>query len=151
MISTLPRSIALREAERERRAFLDLPYEPLRVTIEAVWHQRVDQEAGLQWFLSEVMQAVADLNDQEAKPPHLCQPHQRAGAVCRNSSRQPGPDCRSDEILLHHLPNLAAASVQHGPNRIQRHAFGRIEFNRWGHDELHRRNLHIEQRRSRLS
>jgi hypothetical protein len=81
MISTLPRSIALREAERERRAFLDLPYEPLRVTIEAVWHQRVDQEAGLQWFLSEVMQAVADLNDQEAKPPHLCQPHQRAGSV----------------------------------------------------------------------
>jgi hypothetical protein len=81
MISTLPRSIALREAERERRAFLDLPYEPLRVTIEAVWHQRVDQEAGLQWFLSEVMQAVADLNDQEAEPPHLCQPHQRAGAV----------------------------------------------------------------------
>jgi len=32
----LPRSIALREAERERRAFLDLPNEPLRVTIETV-------------------------------------------------------------------------------------------------------------------
>jgi DNA-binding transcriptional LysR family regulator len=65
MILTLPQSIALREAEHERLAFLDLPYEPLRVTIETVWHQRVDQEADLQWFLSEVLQAVADLNDQQ--------------------------------------------------------------------------------------
>jgi DNA-binding transcriptional LysR family regulator len=50
MISTLPQSIALREAECDRLAFLELPYEPLRVAIETVWHQRVDQEAGLQWF-----------------------------------------------------------------------------------------------------
>lgn len=65
MIATLPQSIAFREAERERLAILDLPYDPLRVTIETVWHQRVDQDAGLQWFLSEVLQAVADLNDQQ--------------------------------------------------------------------------------------
>lgn len=65
MIATLPYSIAIREAERETLALLDLPYEPLRVMIEIVWHQRVDQDAGLQWFLSEVLQAVADLSERK--------------------------------------------------------------------------------------
>jgi DNA-binding transcriptional LysR family regulator len=92
MISTLPQSIALREAKREPLAFLELPYEPLRVTIETVWHQRVEQEAGLQWFLSKVLQAVADLNDQEAQPPHSASPTDAPSRCCRNSSRQPLPD-----------------------------------------------------------
>jgi DNA-binding transcriptional LysR family regulator len=58
MVATLPRSIALREARREPIAVLDLPYDPLRVTVEAVWHQRSDQDAGLQWLANEVLQAA---------------------------------------------------------------------------------------------
>lgn len=61
MVATLPRSIALREAAREPIAVLDLPYDPLRVTIESVWHQRADQDAGLQWLASEVLQAAEAL------------------------------------------------------------------------------------------
>lgn len=62
MVATLPHSIALREAAREGLALLTPPYEPLRVTVEAVWHQRADQDAGLQWFAGEVMQASQDMS-----------------------------------------------------------------------------------------
>jgi len=58
MVATLPRSIALREAVRERLVMLELPYDPLQVTVEAVWHERGDQDAGLQWFVGEVQQAT---------------------------------------------------------------------------------------------
>jgi DNA-binding transcriptional LysR family regulator len=61
MVATLPHSIAHREAVRENLAVLALPYEPLQVKIEAVWHQRADQDAGLQWFCGEVLQAGQDL------------------------------------------------------------------------------------------
>jgi len=57
MVATLPRSIALREVEREQLAILELPYDPLKVKIEAVWHQRADQDAGLQWLAGEILQA----------------------------------------------------------------------------------------------
>ncbi len=59
MVATLPRSIAIREAAREQLAMLELPYEPLQVTVEAVWHERGEQDAGLQWFVSEVRQATS--------------------------------------------------------------------------------------------
>jgi DNA-binding transcriptional LysR family regulator len=61
MVATLPRSIALREVEHEQLAILDLPYEPLQVRIEAVWHQRADQDAGLQWLAGEISQAGEEL------------------------------------------------------------------------------------------
>lgn len=57
MVATLPHSIAVREAAREGLTLLTPPYEPLRVTVEAVWHLRADQDAGLQWFINEVTQA----------------------------------------------------------------------------------------------
>ncbi len=60
MIATLPRSIAIREAAREPLVILELPYVPLRVKIETVWHERGDQDQGLQWFVK-VLQAVANL------------------------------------------------------------------------------------------
>jgi DNA-binding transcriptional LysR family regulator len=59
MVATLPRSIALREAARERLVMLELPYDPLQVKVEAVWHERGDQDAGLQWFVGEVQQATS--------------------------------------------------------------------------------------------
>jgi DNA-binding transcriptional LysR family regulator len=66
MVATLPRSIAVREAAREQLAILELPYDPLQVTVEAVWHERGDQDAGLQWFVDEVRQATSA---ETANPP----------------------------------------------------------------------------------
>jgi DNA-binding transcriptional LysR family regulator len=63
MVATLPRSIAIREAAREPLVILELPYEPLRVTVETVRHERSDQDAGLQWFAGEVLQAAVNLSD----------------------------------------------------------------------------------------
>lgn len=59
MIATLPRSIAIREAARESLAILELPYDPLRVKIETVWHERGDRDQGLQWFV-EMLRVVAN-------------------------------------------------------------------------------------------
>jgi DNA-binding transcriptional LysR family regulator len=59
MVATLPRSIAIREAAREQLVMLELPYDPLQVTVEAVWHERGNQDAGLQWFVGEVRQATS--------------------------------------------------------------------------------------------
>jgi DNA-binding transcriptional LysR family regulator len=64
MVATLPRSIAIREAAREGLAILELPYDPLQVTIETIWHERGDQDAGLQWFVAEVAQAAAALAEE---------------------------------------------------------------------------------------
>lgn len=61
MIATLPQSIALREVARGPLVMLDLPYEPLRVTVETIWHQRSDQDAGLQWFANEVLHVASGL------------------------------------------------------------------------------------------
>jgi DNA-binding transcriptional LysR family regulator len=63
MVATLPRSIAIREAAREQLVMLELPYDPLQVTVEAVWHERGDQDAGLQWFVGEVRQASTVTGD----------------------------------------------------------------------------------------
>jgi hypothetical protein len=38
---------------------LELPYDPLQVTVEAVWHERGNRDAGLQWFVGEVRQATS--------------------------------------------------------------------------------------------
>jgi DNA-binding transcriptional LysR family regulator len=62
MIATLPRSIAVREAARQPLTLLQLPYSPLQVKIETVWHERGHHDSGLQWFFSEVLQPIAKLN-----------------------------------------------------------------------------------------
>ncbi len=39
-------------------AVLDLPYEPLAVNIEAIWHHRAARDVGLQWLLGEMADAA---------------------------------------------------------------------------------------------
>lgn len=58
MVATLPRSMAEREASNGTVVILDLPYEPLAVPLEAVWHQRVDGDAGAQWLIGELTAAT---------------------------------------------------------------------------------------------
>ncbi|CCE10547.1 Transcriptional regulator, LysR family [Bradyrhizobium sp. STM 3843] len=59
MVATLPRSIAIREAARESLVILELPYDPLQVMVETVWHERANQDPGLQWFFDEILPAAA--------------------------------------------------------------------------------------------
>ena len=51
MVATLPRRFALAQPSL---VVLDLPYEPLVVDVEAVWHQRADLDAGLKWLVGAI-------------------------------------------------------------------------------------------------
>jgi DNA-binding transcriptional LysR family regulator len=55
MVGTLPRSLALLAVEQGGLVMLDLPYEPLAVPIEIVWHQRAERDAGVQWLIKELI------------------------------------------------------------------------------------------------
>ena len=55
MVATLPRRLAAQIAGQESLVILDLPYEPLVVPIELVWHQRMERDAGVQWLIGEFL------------------------------------------------------------------------------------------------
>ena len=54
MVATLPRRLALHEAAHGDLVMPDMPYEPLAVPVEALWHQRADRDAGTQWLIGEL-------------------------------------------------------------------------------------------------
>ncbi|MEJ1975284.1 MAG: hypothetical protein WDN49_03650 [Acetobacteraceae bacterium] len=58
MVATFPRRLAVRAMEQAALVMLDLPYEPLAVPIEVVWHQRADRDAGVQWLIGELAGAI---------------------------------------------------------------------------------------------
>ncbi|HMO28027.1 MAG TPA: LysR family transcriptional regulator [Enterovirga sp.] len=61
MVATLPERLARQAVARGELVMLDLPYEPLKVPVEAVWHSRGDRDPGLNWLLEtliELMQAA---------------------------------------------------------------------------------------------
>lgn len=58
MVATLPERMAQRLVAAGTHAILDLPYEPLVVSAEAVWHQRGDRDGGLQWLLGELVDVM---------------------------------------------------------------------------------------------
>jgi DNA-binding transcriptional LysR family regulator len=60
MVATLPRRLALQYAKQGGLVVLDLPYEPLTVPVEMVWHQRAERDAGTQWLIGEVLGAVRE-------------------------------------------------------------------------------------------
>ncbi len=58
MVATLPLSLA-REAEAQGRVvILDLPYEPLAVELEVLWHQRGDRDPGLRWLIDQIAEVM---------------------------------------------------------------------------------------------
>ncbi len=59
MVATLPARIARRAVADGRLVLLPLPHEPLRVAIEAMWHQRSASDAGLQWLVREIVDAMS--------------------------------------------------------------------------------------------
>lgn len=58
MVATLPERLALRAVELGRLTMLQLPYEPLTVPVEAVWHNRSTRDSGIQWLLGELVDAM---------------------------------------------------------------------------------------------
>ena len=54
MVATLPRSLAKVLARQHALTILDLPYEPLKVAVEAVWHERSDRDRGFQWLVARI-------------------------------------------------------------------------------------------------
>jgi len=55
MVATIPERLAQRAVDAGTLAMLDLPYDALTVSIEAVWHSRADGEAELQWLIGELI------------------------------------------------------------------------------------------------
>ena len=54
MLATMPRSMALAAARRGAVVLLDLPYEPMTATVDAIWHERHDSDPGLQWLVAQM-------------------------------------------------------------------------------------------------
>jgi DNA-binding transcriptional LysR family regulator len=54
MVATLPERLALRAVRRDGVAMLSLPYEPLTVLNELIWHERAAADPGLRWFLDQI-------------------------------------------------------------------------------------------------
>ena len=57
MIATLPRRLALRAVKRDGLCMLELPYPPLSVAVEMVWHERAEANSGLRWLIDLVQLA----------------------------------------------------------------------------------------------
>jgi DNA-binding transcriptional LysR family regulator len=57
MVATLPARLARSAARHGRLVMLELPYTPLSVNVEAVWHERGETDAALCWLLGEVAAA----------------------------------------------------------------------------------------------
>ncbi len=66
LVGTLPRSLALLAVEQGGLVMLDLPYEPLAVPIELVWHQRVEPDAGVQWLITELIDEMKSVAAKDA-------------------------------------------------------------------------------------
>lgn len=58
MIATVPLSLARISVAQGRMVILDLPYEPLTVRVEAIWHQRGERDPGLQWLIAQIPEAM---------------------------------------------------------------------------------------------
>ena len=55
MVAVLPKQLALRMSQYHRLVALDPPYEPAEVSIEAVWHERVERDAGARWLIDQLL------------------------------------------------------------------------------------------------
>jgi DNA-binding transcriptional LysR family regulator len=60
MVATLPRRVAQQACGSSPLVILDLPYEPLTVNLEMIWHQRAHADPGIRWFVDEVTRAMAE-------------------------------------------------------------------------------------------
>lgn len=59
LIASLPKRLALRAVEQQSIAILDLPYEPLVVQFEALWHSRSEKDQGISWMLQKMIEVTS--------------------------------------------------------------------------------------------
>ncbi len=59
MVATMPRQLARQAVQAGKVVMLELPYEPLKVNVEAIWHQRSDRDQALNWLVAEFVAATA--------------------------------------------------------------------------------------------
>ena len=57
MVATLPRRLALWLASQTPIVLLDLPYPPITIDIEMVWHERSNRDNGFEWLRRELASA----------------------------------------------------------------------------------------------
>lgn len=60
MVATLPERMAHRLVAAGTHLMLQLPYTPLEVSADAVWHQRGERDGGLQWLLGELVDVMRE-------------------------------------------------------------------------------------------
>lgn len=60
MVATLPRRMALRAALRDGLTVLELPYQASAVPLEMIWHERANQDPGMEWLLGQLEAAGRD-------------------------------------------------------------------------------------------
>ncbi len=65
LVATLPRQLATRAAELHGLVVLDLPYEPLVISYEMIWHERVATDPGASWLIEQLKAVASDLSDQQ--------------------------------------------------------------------------------------
>ncbi|MFG1360592.1 LysR substrate-binding domain-containing protein [Xanthobacter pseudotagetidis] len=58
MVATLPARIARGLVEAGGHVTLELDLPPLEATVEAIWHQRGERDAGLQWLLGQLIEVT---------------------------------------------------------------------------------------------
>lgn len=56
MVASLPRRLALRAAEHWPISILDLPYDPLVVQFEALWHSRANSDPAIAWLVQKMIE-----------------------------------------------------------------------------------------------
>jgi DNA-binding transcriptional LysR family regulator len=61
MVAKLPHRLALWLTAHTQVVLLDVPYSPMSVDVEMVWHQRANRDMGLQWLVQELAASAADV------------------------------------------------------------------------------------------
>jgi DNA-binding transcriptional LysR family regulator len=55
MVAVLPQQLALRMSRQDKVVVLDTPYQPAEVRVDAVWHERIDRDAGGRWLIDQLL------------------------------------------------------------------------------------------------
>jgi DNA-binding transcriptional LysR family regulator len=55
IVAVLPKQLALRMSQQDGLVVLETPYQPAEVRVDAVWHERVDRDAGARWLIDQLL------------------------------------------------------------------------------------------------
>jgi DNA-binding transcriptional LysR family regulator len=62
MVATLPHRLAQWLMTQTQVVLLDLPYSPITVDIEMVWHHGAQRDQGLQWLIQQLVASAAEID-----------------------------------------------------------------------------------------